>query len=234
MGQALPPSRPPRGRQEVFTEGACLSGRCQQNCAASGAAWYENDGKLPPTFMKRVIFSGATTPSVYAADMDRDGDIDILTGTTGAGSAIWHENDGGSPPIFTEHVADPDFGGIVAALIAMDIDLDGNNDIIVATLDGDFAWLESSGGSPPTFVARPLLVGTSEDESLFAADLDGDGDIDLLRAGRLFGDSSGIFFYVNLVPHIGDLDGDGDVDLKDYAMFQQDFFGPGLGPIRIP
>ena len=43
-------------------------------------AWYENDGNANPTWTKAVIDTSADGAwSVFAADMDGDGDMDILS-----------------------------------------------------------------------------------------------------------------------------------------------------------
>ena len=191
-----------------------------------GVAWYENDGQLSPTFTKRVINSIATL-SVYAADMDCDGNIDILSGSFSLGGIKWHENDGDSPPTFTEHEIAPNRAFAPTSMFTMDMDLDGDTDVLVATFSADFVWYDSSGGFVPTFTERELLSHNSLDISAFGADLDGDGDIDLLWAGKFTGESHKIKMYVNLLPRTaGDFDGDGDLDLEDYARFQEAFSGP--------
>ncbi|MCH7700152.1 MAG: VCBS repeat-containing protein [Planctomycetes bacterium] len=195
--------------------------------AAPGTAWYENDGESSPNFTKRVITSTRAI-SVYAADMDRDGHIDILSGSNSLGGIKWHENDGDSPPTFTEHPIAPNNDYIPTSMFTMDMDLDGDTDVLVATLSAHFVWYDSSGGFPPTFIERDLVSHASTDESAFGADLDGDGDIDVLWAGKVFTERfAKIKMYINLLPRTaGDMDRDGDVDLQDYALFQEVFTGP--------
>lgn len=66
--------------------------------------WYENDGADPPTFTPHDVFTGtASHRSVFAADIDSDGDIDILSASFDDDTVWFHENDGSSRPNFTAH-----------------------------------------------------------------------------------------------------------------------------------
>jgi cysteine-rich repeat protein len=146
-------------------------------------AWYESDGGLPPTFTERVISTAAEKPrSVFATDVDGDGDTDVLSASSLDNKVAWHENDGGSPPAFTERVISTSAIG-VWSVFAGDLDGDGDTDVLSASpYDDKIAWYESGGGSPPTFTER--FISTTADGALcvFAADLDGDGDTDVLSA----------------------------------------------------
>lgn len=205
-------------------------------------AWHENDGKSPPGFEKHEIFTeaeGAT--SVYAADLDNDGDIDVLSASYIDGLIAWHESDGGSPPTFTYH-------GIVKyslalgsgsiSLYAADLDDDGDvdflsasfSDSVIVTDDGTIAWFENNGGSAPTFTRRVIWSDAMGAESVYAADLDNDGDLDVLSASS---EDNTIAWYENdygLPPTFSrhviseviygansvfavDLDDDGDIDV---------------------
>ena len=56
-----------------------------------------------PTFTEHVI---STSPygvkSVYPADLDDDGDMDVLSASEDDSKIAWYENDGSE--IFTEHI----------------------------------------------------------------------------------------------------------------------------------
>lgn len=40
--------------------------------------------------------------SVFAADLDRDGDLDVLSASNADNTIAWYENNGASPPAWTE------------------------------------------------------------------------------------------------------------------------------------
>ena len=100
----------------------------------------------------------------------------------------------------------------------------GNIDILSASQGSDkIAWYENDGGSPPTFTERVISTTADGAFSVFATDLDGDGDTDVVSAS--FHDDK-IAWYENLSPCGFDSDCDGDVDLDDFAQFQAAFAGP--------
>ncbi len=58
---------------------------------------------MPPVFTQRVISTAADgARSVFAADVDGDGDTDVLSASFNDDKIAWYENDGGLPPSFTE------------------------------------------------------------------------------------------------------------------------------------
>ncbi len=164
-------------------------------------AWYENDGGSPPGFTERVISTTANgANSVFATDVDGDGDTDILSASVGSDTIAWHENDGGLPPTFTERVISSTALG-ARSVFATDVDGDGDLDVLSASqLDNKIAWHESDGGSPPAFTERVISLSALQPLSVFAADMDGDGDTDVLSASQ---NDDTIAWYENTTPLCG-------------------------------
>ena len=60
-------------------------------------------------------------------------------------------------------------------------DRDGDLDIVSASpLDDTIAWYENNGGVNPTFTAADIATNADEARNIHIADLDGDGDQDLM------------------------------------------------------
>jgi len=147
--------------------------------------WWENDGS--ENFTKHTIdddFSGAS--SVYATDVDGDGDVDILGAARGADEICWWKNDGEEN--FTKHTIDDNFDGAYD-VYATDLDGDGDVDILGAAQNADdIVWWENEGsqGFTRNNITMPYyqLDGA---RSVYAIDVDGDGDMDVLGAGGDYG-----------------------------------------------
>ncbi|MBK9461507.1 MAG: VCBS repeat-containing protein [Sphingobacteriales bacterium] len=57
-------------------------------------AWYENDGSGNFGTQQIITTDANYAKSVYAADLDNDGDIDVLSASYGDNKIAWYENDG--------------------------------------------------------------------------------------------------------------------------------------------
>ncbi|EGV33016.1 FG-GAP repeat protein, partial [Thiorhodococcus drewsii AZ1] len=218
--------------------------------AGDGTLYYfENTG----TASSAAFASAQTNPFSFSdvgfnpaptfADLDGDGDLDALVGEyRGSTSHLnYFENTGSaSSAAFASAQSDP-FGltnvGAPTPTLA-DLDDDGDLDALVGDLHGHLNYFENTGSpSSAAFAsAQKYLFGlTSVDDSAtpIFADLDGDGDLDVLvgeRRGELKyfentgSASSAAFASVQENPFglsdvgsrsdptFADLDGDGDLD----------------------
>jgi len=134
--------------------------------------WTEHEITSPP--------DGAR--SVYSADVDGDGDMDIVAASdhdpynNEDGRVAWYENDGGGN--FTEHVITT--GSNPRFVHAKDVDGDGDMDVISGSQsNGMIVWHENDGSE--SFTTH--LIGTAYNpQSIYAVDLNSDGDMDVLVA----------------------------------------------------
>ncbi len=164
---------------------------CQYQSGSSAKTneieWYENDGN--GSFAIREVTNGYLLGypySVHAADLDNDGDMDVLTTANGptdymGHKVIWYENDGtgifGAGQIISDYVANP------RAVYAADLDNDGDMDVLSASAnDYKIAWYENDGSG--NFGTQQIISSSvGNPHSVCAADLDNDGDIDVLSDG---------------------------------------------------
>jgi len=154
--------------------------------------WLQNAGNPDPTFVAfdiTTLAMGAT--AVHAADLDGDGDQDVLSVSFDDSGIRWHENDGSLTPGFATHdlfvPSAEDAGSTIGPIDVFPIDLDDDADIdvLAATFNDDsIRWYENDGGSPPSFVERMITSRADGAKSVFAVDLDADGDVDILAASR--------------------------------------------------
>jgi hypothetical protein len=189
---------------------------------------------------------GLIAPSSYIqfpeiADLDNDGDLDILIGRLG--DIAYYENTGtASAPAYAAPVVNP-FGIVPSGQIDVptfaDLDLDGDLDLLLGQYYGAMTYYENIGSAtaPAYDAGVPLPFGlTATYGYAFPefADIDGDGDMDLLVGeydGNLqyfenignvivpsfaapvlnpFGLTAG---YEIVSPDFADVDDDGDLDL---------------------
>ncbi len=145
-------------------------------------------------FIPHTITTGADgATSVYAVDVDGDGDIDVLSASDLDNKIAWYENDGNEN--FTPHTITTDAHTTIS-VYAIDVDSDGDMDVLSASvLDDKIAWYENDGNE--NFTPHTITTGANRATSVYAIDVDGDGDIDVLSTS-FFDDR--IAWYENLSP----------------------------------
>lgn len=113
-------------------------------------------------------------------DLDRDGDLDVLTAAAIGSDVAWHENLGTPSPSFLSHLIHGAASGTRHATAA---DLDGDGDLdVVAAAGGSNAvlWYANDGGG--SFGPPQVAGSVAGARSVAAADFDLDGDLDLVAA----------------------------------------------------
>ncbi|MBI2208154.1 VCBS repeat-containing protein [Candidatus Woesearchaeota archaeon] len=159
-------------------------------------AWYENDGGSNPSWTARNITTSANEArSVYAIDIDKDNDIDVISASSLDNTIAWYENNGSSPPSWTARNISTSASGAFS-VFAIDIDKDNDNDVLSAS--GSIAWYENNGSSQPGWTTHNISTACNNAKSVFAIDIDNDNDIDALSA--CFNDNSINWYESNLTP----------------------------------
>ncbi len=173
-------------------------------------------------------FGDSATAALSLVDYDADGDLDLLTVLADDGVRLRANDGSGRFPVITVALS----GGAGAAGAWGDLDRDGDLDLYVARADepDQVAWNGLSGtwGSID-FVAGPSFSQVGY-EGLDVADLDRDGDLDLVVASSVadatsvfWNDGAGGFSKVQSLAaswsaRLGDLNGDGYPDLFEYGV----------------
>ncbi|KOO33881.1 calcium binding hemolysin, partial [Chrysochromulina tobinii] len=168
-----------------------------------------------------------TTYSIAAADVDGDGDLDVLLGNSGSPSRVLlNAGDG----VSWTSIELPGGSGYTNSIAAADVDGDGDLDVLLGNYDTPSVLLNAGNGTFPTSIALPARGGTGSSSffytnSIAAADVDGDGDLDVLLGNSrspsivLLNAGNGTFPTSIALPAsaqsiaAADIDGDGDLDV---------------------
>ena len=187
--------------------------------------WFANNGPAGFSPEQLVSVEGIAINDVFTADLDNDGDQDVLTAATAINGLSWYANDGFGG-FGTEQVISA--LGQASSVHAADVDNDGDQDLIAGCLfDYRVVWYANDGmGGFGTEQVITTLVDSPG--PVHAADMDGDGDPDVISSSFSYeltwyannGDGSfGPQLIISTASGFGvaapgaDLDGDGDQDL---------------------
>ena len=160
--------------------------------------------------------------SVYAADLDGDGDTDVLGASFDGGGIRWWENAAGDGSVWNEHAVDESLG--LAVLVhAGDVDGDGDADVLGASWgNSEVQWWENRGGqfALATADAAPMLP--ADGETVAALEITathrgrtGDHDVELATLELLLEDGAGTAL----------TDGETDALLASLAIYLDDGSG---------
>ena len=199
-----------------------------ENYAPNGDAYYTIGIYSRITYTKSYVttfFDGVR--SIYPADIDNDGDMDILAGATICDDVAWFENDGSEN--FTEITIDDNYLDPISVFVA-DIDGDGDMDVVAGSSGSNtIDWWENDGSE--NFSKH--TVSSFNVSSLYVVDIDGDGDLDVVAASSSYNDiawwsnnGSGVFSAKHTIDsqfsgarsvYAADFDNDGDMDVVAVA-----------------
>ncbi|MEZ4740542.1 MAG: VCBS repeat-containing protein, partial [Flavobacteriales bacterium] len=196
-----------------------IDGDGDLDCLANGMlgmlgaiVWARNDG-LGGFGTDRFI-SFAWGRSLTAADMDGDGDPDVITSSFESDTLVWYPNNGlgvfGPPQVISSLVTN------VFQVLAADMDADGDQDVLSASYDDDeFAWYQNDGSG--VFGPQLIIDATVDGANCIATtDMDGDGDLDLVGAGY---NDIDVVWYENHVGSLYRIDGTVFMDADQNGSF---------------
>jgi len=166
---------------------------------------------------------------VAAADMDSDGDLDIVGAAVGSDQVWWWANDGDAVPDWSSKIV---LNGLDGAHMAepVDLDRDGDPDLVVAAFDGDeVAWVENTNGLGTAWT-KYVIDNADGAHDVVIGDFNSDGLPDIAYSAY-YGDfikvamkpvGNGDFWSLYTVQDnidgprgldVADIDGDGDLDI---------------------
>ncbi len=206
--------------------------------------YYTGDGSGAFSFSETLYSETSAVDQIVRAlaqgDLDRDGDLDVVFSSDGTDSIYAIYNTMNNGPFGASRGGD--WSGLVTiangfgasrALAVVDINQDGNNDIVaINSITDRVSWLDNDGFWTEQIIPTTLINPTS----LAVGDIDGNGSIDImigststtalwlsndLGDGTAWTQSSGIGATVPFEIDLADMDQDGDLDLVNTSAFPQ-------------
>ncbi|MFP9099429.1 T9SS type A sorting domain-containing protein [Flavobacterium sp. RHBU_24] len=221
--------------------------------------WLENLDGAGGDFAAHTISSEIQNAwGVYAADLDADGDVDAIVASSLGNTITWFENTDGNGTFVLKQAT---YAFRANFVMAADIDNDTDLDIIwSSSSEGDLKGFKNTDGLGTLGNSFNIETNTSRIPGFHPADIDGDGDLDIVSSYSIQGGSQGVTWYKNtngtgsfgamqlisnavnsvMAVHSGDIDGDGDMDVvsasagDDKIAWYENVDGAGtFGPQQV-
>lgn len=204
--------------------------------------WWRNESihRTSPFLQTRQVDLAANGAfHLKAADLDRDGDMDLVGAANSADTVVAYRNSSGDGTTFTTANVATGFDG-ARAIDVGDIDRDGKIDVVgVAEGAGDLVWWRNADGIGTSFTSTNVDLALLQAKAVKLADIDSDGDLDIAAAsaggdelafyrnangdGSVWNKITALSFFVEAGGvDVGDFDGDGDLDIVGSAFGDDD------------
>ncbi|MEZ5364132.1 MAG: VCBS repeat-containing protein [Bryobacterales bacterium] len=184
-------------------------GRVEVVAANKGAAGSGSDGPPRPiswfsidgdpldssSWTEHELATVQTPVNAQPFDLDGDGDLDIFAGSRGETRVFWFENvteKGGEiafveHPIALESSSGEPRGATAEHVELVDLNADGRIDVLLAT-GGRLVWAEQPPQAEGVWTVHEIgSFGPDEMDGFVAADIDGDGNLDVMAGSDSLG-----------------------------------------------
>jgi hypothetical protein len=145
--------------------------------------WYESDGANPVNWTKRAVDNNfPNSQTAMAVDIDNDGLIDVVAGSSSGDEIAWWRNKGGQPVEWEKFIIANSLSGVDFPhwIQAIDMDNDGDLDVLGSMyINGEIAWWKNE--NPTSSWPKNVVIGNFLGVlNVQAADVDNDSLIDVL------------------------------------------------------
>lgn len=143
--------------------------------------WFRNDGQAN-FVIGQIIANDPNTIINYqyvgSADLDNDGDFDVIVGASAGDTVAWYENLNGNGDFGEKNVVD-NMAFSVFSIASIDIDNDGDKDLLTGgSALFKLVWYENQDGLGS--FSDQIFIDDIRATRVAAADIDNDGDEDLI------------------------------------------------------
>ena len=153
--------------------------------------WFENLDGVGTQWAQHDLETERNSTEAHVADIDGDGDMDVISGEQGR--IGWWENRNGDGSLWIKRYVTTAFDDNSMHLDVGDIDNDGDLDVFGASYHSpEIVWWENTAGSGSVWFAHLVATG-NHTNVIELRDIDGDGDLDV---GIALGMTSGAAYWL--------------------------------------